>query len=223
MSRKENPLVNLTIRKRLQLPVYKNETSRSFKIALYLDKNNNGWPDEGEDWVTQARVLVNNDLLLSNGKGELVFRNTDDKEFIIDFSQVSGLEGWMPKQGFRQVFRPGKDQKVYFIPFTRSHVINGSLVLLRDEQSTLTMQLDGIRFTAVASDGAVYNTLTNSNGDYSFNLPAGNYIISVNQAVFDDAFRVAEVSKAADLVNNQQLHLQFEIRQKKRVMNVKKE
>ncbi|HEX6428121.1 MAG TPA: carboxypeptidase-like regulatory domain-containing protein [Niastella sp.] len=223
MSRKEDPLVNLTIRKRLQLPVYKNETSRSFKIVLYLDKNNNGWPDEASAWVTQARVLVNNDLLLSNPKGELIFKNTDDKEFIIDLSQIAGLEGWMPRQGFRQVFRPGKDQKVCFIPFTPSNVISGHLVLLRDEQSSLTMQLDGIRITAVASDGAVFNTLTNSNGEYSFNLPAGNYIIHVNQAVFDDNFRVTEASKTADLVNNQHLHLQFEIRQKKRVMHVTKE
>jgi hypothetical protein len=223
MSRKEDPLVNLTIRKRLQLPVYKNEASRSFKIVLFIDKDNNGWANEGEECITNARVIVNNDQLLSNSKGEIIFRNTDDKEFIIDFSQIAGLEGWMPKQGFRQVLRPAKDQKVYFFPFTRSHIISGKLVLLRDEQSSLTMPLDGIRIMAVAPDGAIYNTLTNSDGEYFFNLPAGNYIISVNQAVFDDNFRVAEPSKAADLVNNQRLHMQFEIRQKKRVMNVRKE
>ncbi|OQP59213.1 hypothetical protein A3860_38180 [Niastella vici] len=223
VSRKEDPFVNLTIRKRLQLPVIKNETSRSFRTILFLDKNNNGWPDEGEERVTQARVLVNDDLLQSNNKGELAFTNTDDKEFIIDFSQVAGLQGWMPKQGFRQVFRPDKVQKLYYIPFTRSNVISGNLLLLRDEQSSQTMQLDGIRVTAVTSNGAVFNTLTNSNGEYSFNLPAGNYIVSVNQAIFDDNFRVAEASKAADLINNQQLHLQFEIRQKKRTMNIRRE
>jgi len=223
ISRKEDPFVNLTIRKRLQLPFIKNETSRSFKTILFLDKNNNGWPDEGEERITQARVLVNGDLLQSNNKGELAFTNTDDKEFIIDFSQVAGLQGWMPKQGFRQVFRPGKAQKLYYIAFTRSNVISGNLVLLRDEQSSQTMQLDGIRITAVAADGAVYNTLTNSNGEYSFNLPGGNYIVSVNQAVFDNNFRVAEPSKAADLINNQQLRLYFEIRQKKRVMNIRRE
>gem|GEM_PF-4794060 len=223
LSRREDPLLNLTIRKRLQLPVYKNEASRSFKLVLFVDKNNNGWPDEGEEWVTNARVVVNGNLLLSNNKGELVFKNTDDKEFIIDFSQITALEGWMPKQGFRQVFRPGKDQKVYFFPFTRSNVLSGNLKLLRDEQSTLTMPLDGIRIMAVASGGEVYNTLTNNEGEFTFNLPAGNYIININQAVFDDNFRITEASKTADLVNNQHLHLQFEIRQKKRVMNIRKE
>lgn len=223
VSQKENPLINLTIRKRLQLPVYKNETARNFKMVLFLDKNNNGWPDADEERVTNARVLVNNDLLQSNSKGELVFKNTDDKEYVLDFSQIAALEGWMPKQGFRQVFKPGRDQQLYFFPFTRSNVISGSLLLLRDAQSSLTMALDGIRITAAASDGAIYNTLTNTNGEFSFNLPAGNYIISVNQAVFDDNFRIAEVSKAADLVNNQRLHLQFEIRQKKRAMNITRE
>lgn len=223
LSRKEAPFVNLTIRKRLQLPVIKNETARSFRILLYLDKNNNNRPDENEAWVTNARVLVNTELLQTNGKGELSFTNTDDKEFIIDLSQIAGLDGWMPKQGFRQVLRPDKDQKVYFFPFTRSRVITGQLKLLRDEQSAQTMPLDGIRIIAVASDGSTYNTLTNTNGEYAFNLPAGNYIISVNQAVFDDNFKVTEASKPADLVNNDRLHLQFEIRQKKRVMNVRRE
>ena len=54
-------------------------------------------------------------------------------------------------------------------------------------------------------------------------LPAGNYIVNVNQAVFDDKFRMAEPSKPADLINNHHLKLQFEIRQKTRLMNVRKE
>jgi hypothetical protein len=85
------------------------------------------------------------------------------------------------------------------------------------------MQLDGIRITAIASNGVVYNTLTNDNGEYSFNLPAGNYIVNVNQAVFDDKFRMSEPSKPADLINNHHLKLQFEIRQKTRLINIKRE
>jgi hypothetical protein len=223
VSRKESPVINLTIRKRLQLPVFKNETSRSFRIVLYLDENNNGYPDESELRVKNARVLINTDLLLTNSGGEINCKNTDDKEFIVDFSQISGLEGWMPKLGFRQVVSAEKNQNVYFFPFTRSNIISGKLVLFRDEQSSLTMQLDGIRITAIASNGVVYNTLTNDNGEYSFNLPAGNYIVNVNQAVCDDKFRMAEPSKPADLINNHHLKLQFEIRQKTRLINIKRE
>lgn len=223
ITRKESPVINLTIRKKLQLPVFKNETSRSFKLVLYLDENNNGFPDESEPRVKNARVLINADLLLSNSNGEIICKNTDDKEFMVDFSQISGLEGWMPKLGFRQVLSAGKDQNVYFFPFTRSNIITGKLVLFRDEQSSLTMQLEGIRVTAIALNGVVYHTLTNENGEYSFNLPAGNYIVNVNQAVFDDKFRMTEPSKTADLINNHHLNLQFEIRQKTRLMNVRKE
>lgn len=223
VSRKEGPVINLTIRKKLQLPVFKNESSRSFRIVLYLDENNNGYPDENEPRVKNARVLINTNLLLSNCNGEIICKNTDDKEFIIDFSQISGLEGWMPKLGFRQVLSPEKNQNVFFIPFTRSNIISGNLVLFRDEQSSLTMQLDGIRVTAIASNGVVYHTLTNDHGEYSFNLPAGNYIVNVNQAVFDDKFRMIEPSKSADLINNHHLKLQFEIRQKTRLMNVRRE
>jgi hypothetical protein len=223
VSRKESPVINLIIRKKLQLPVFKNETSRSFRIVLYLDENNNGYPDVNEPRVKNARVLINTSMLLSNSDGEIICKNTDDKEFIVDFSQISGLEGWMPKLGFRQVLNPGKNQNVFFFTFTRSNIISGNLVLFRDEKSSLTMQLDGIRVTAIASNGVVYHTLTNANGEYSFNLPAGNYIVNVNQAVFDDKFRMTEPSKPADLINNHNLKLQFEIRQKTRLMNVRRE
>jgi hypothetical protein len=223
VTRKESPVVNLTIRKKLQLPVFKNETSRSFRLVLYLDENNNGFPDESELRVKNARVLLNTDLLLSNSNGEIICKNADDKEFTVDFSQISGLQGWMPKQGFRQVLSPSTTQQVYFFPFTRSNVITGKLVLFRDEQSSLTMQLEGIRITAIASNGVVYHTLTNENGEYAFNLPAGNYIVNVNKAVFDEKFRMTEPSKPADLINNHHLKLQFEIRQKARLINVRKE
>jgi hypothetical protein len=223
VSKKEQPLINFTIRKRLQLPLYRNQSSRSFKIVLFIDKNNNNWPDEGEEFVSNARISVNNDLVMSNSKGEILFKNTDDNTFTIDFSQVSGLAGWMPKQGFRQTFKPNKDQKVYFIPFTRSNILNGNITLIHDEQSSVTMSLDGIRIIAVASTGEVYNTLTGKDGEFSFNLPAGNYIVSINQAVLNENFHIAEPSKSVDLINNDQLHVQFEIRQKKRVMNIRKE
>ena len=76
---------------------------------------------------------------------------------------------------------------------------------------------------AVNSTGETFNSLTNVNGEFFFNLPAGDYTITINQAVFDDNFRPVETTKLADLMNNDQLQLQFEIRQKKRQINLRKQ
>lgn len=62
-------------------------------------------------------------------------------------------------------------------------------MLIRDDKSYLTMDVEAIRLIAVSSTGEIYNTLTNA---------------------------------AGDLINNDQLQLQFEIRQKKRQLNLHK-
>jgi Ubp3 associated protein Bre5. len=221
--KKEDPLVNLVIRKKLQMPVYRNNKLRTFKMVLFLDKNNNHQPDAGEERVANVHLLINNELVTTNEKGEVECRNTDEPAFTVDFSKVAFIKGWMPQQGFLQVFKPGKDQKIIPVPFTPGRVLNGKLLLVRDEQSSTTMPLNSIRVTAVGANGEVYNTLTNAQGAFYFNLPAGNYIISINQAVFNDNFRPDEISKTADLLSNTELPLQFVIKQKKRVMNIRRE
>ena len=215
------PYINLTIRQRLQMPVARNKKSKNFRFVLFQDSNNNGIFDKGEEPVRQARTGVDNDLVLSNDRGEIDFRNTDKTSFILDFSQISTLRGWIPKLGYRQPFTPG-NQKINYIPFLPGKVLTGRLSLTRDEKSNLTMQLDGIRITAVSADGKTYATLTNAEGEFFFNLPAAEYTVTLNAEAFDETFRPAETSKSVDLVHNNLLNIQFDIRQKKRQINVHK-
>ena len=216
-----DPYVNVTIRQKLQMPVARNRKSKNFKFILFQDSNNNDIPDKGEEVIRQARTGIDNEMVLSNERGEINFRNTDKTSFVLDFSQISTLRGWIPKLGYRQTFTPG-NQKYQYIPFLPAKVLTGKLVLIRDEKSNVAMQLDGIRITAISADGKTYATLTTMEGEFFFNLPAGDYTVTINQEVFDENFRPAETSKSADLVNNNLLHLQFDIRQKKRQINVHK-
>jgi hypothetical protein len=117
---------------------------------------------------------------------------------------------------------PGTES-TYYIPFSKSKVVSGNLLLIKDEKSSLSMDLEAIRMIAVDSSGETFYTLTNAEGEFFFNLPAGNYTISINQAVFDENFRPVELTKLADLINNEHLQLQFEIRQKKRQLNIHKQ
>ncbi len=216
-----NPYINFTIRQKLQLPVARNKKSKSFKFILFQDSNNNNVYDKGEEVIRQARTGVDNDVVMSNERGEIDFRNTDKTSFVLDFSQISSLRGWIPKLGYRQTFAPG-NQKVNYIPFLPSKVLTGKLALIRDEKSSLTMQLDGIRITAVSADGKTYTTLTTAEGEFFFNLPAGEYTVTINQDAFDENFHPADINKSADLVNNNILNVQFDIRQKKRQINIHK-
>ena len=218
---KGNPYINFTIRQKLQMPVARNRKSKNFRFVLFQDSNNNNVLDKGEEVIQQARTGVDNDVVMSNERGEIDFRNTDKTSFVLDFSQISSLRGWIPKLGYRQTFTPG-NQRYNYIPFLPSKVLTGKLSLIRDEKSSLVMQLDGIRITAASADGKSYATLTSTEGEFFFNLPAGNYTITINQEAFDENFRPSETSKSVDLVNNNLLNVQFDIRQKKRQINIHK-
>jgi hypothetical protein len=204
------------------MPVLLNKNSANLNIKLYLDKNTDGKFNEGDEPVSNAQVIAADAMVMTNDQGVIVFRNIDRKIIHLDLSHISHLKGWIPKAGYNQLLTPGTEPIAY-IPFSRSKVISGNLLLIRDEKSSLSMDLEAIRMIAVDSSGETFYTLTNAEGEFFFNLPAGNYTISINQAVFDENFRPVELTKLADLINNEQLQLQFEIRQKKRQLNIRKQ
>jgi hypothetical protein len=113
------------------------------------------------------------------------------------------------------------NEKKVFIPFRESRGIRGSLKMIADEKSNRRMSLSNIRVTATDQKGVVFHTLTDANNEFSFDLPAGIYMVMINNGVFDEEFRPAEISKQVDLINNNILEIQFEIRQRKRQINIK--
>lgn len=221
MKGSQAPMINLSVRKTLQAPVGRNSRSKRFMVILFLDKNGNNRPDPDEDRLVNANVLVNNEWVVSNGRGEIECRNTDKDEFVFDFSRVSGVRGWMPLGGYRQVLRPG-NEKLFLLPFVPGKVLTGRLFLTRDPNSSLTLPLEGLRVTAVGPKGEEYSTLTNADGAFFFNLSPGNYILTVAQTP-DPNFRLVEASRQADLMHNDQLDLQFEIKQTNRQIHIRKE
>lgn len=219
---RQDPFVNLVIRKKIKMPVLLNKNSVSLNIKLFLDKNANGKFDGTDEPVENAQVVASEALVMTNSEGVITFRNIERKPIQLDLSHISHLKGWIPKAGYNQWVAPGSET-MYYIPFSKSKVATGKLFLLRDDKSSLTMDLEAIRMIAVSGTGEVFNALTNKAGEYFFNLPAGDYTISINQAVFDENFRPVELTKLVDLMNNDEAHLQFEIRQKKRQLNIRKQ
>jgi len=220
---KEQPLFNLSIRKRLDAPVIRNRQARNFTIRLFLDKNNNGLLEEGEETINQAQVTLNNNLVITNERGAIIVSNAGEEVFVLDCSAAGIAQGWIPQQGYRQRLHVPAGQKLVLIPFIRSKTVAGKVVIIRDPNSTSNTPLSGIRVTAQSVRGESFYTLTDENGAFYFSLPTGTYTISVNRAALDASFVMVEGSKTADLENNESLNLQFEIRQNKRQINIRRE
>lgn len=217
-----SPLIHFTLRKRLHMPVVRNKESNNFKLVLFKDRNGNNVFDEGDEVIPQANVIANKTWLMTDANGLIDFKNVSKEAISLDLSKITNLKGWMPTHGFIQTIMPDKNTKKVWIPFKESRVITGRMVLMADDNSSITMELSNIRITAADQKGNQYNTLTDADGAFNLSLPAGEYIVSVNPQAFDENFKPVEFSKAADLNLNHAIDLTFEIIQKKRQINIKK-
>jgi hypothetical protein len=112
-----------------------------------------------------------------------------------------------------------------FIPLNRGVRINGSVLVDRDKYSESTGELDlsRIRVTAMDSTGKTYSVLTERNGNFLLNLPAGQYVISINESALGKDFVFTQSKYNLDLSTSfENLSLTFNAVEKKRKMEIKK-
>ncbi len=211
-----NPYISLSVRKQLvaPLPIQK---YHQLKIILFKDKNCNGIFDSGEERIAGQTVRLNGNLFESNQDGEIYYKNIDNGNYKLEFS--SSVKKWSPTAGqIQNVTVAGNT--IVRVPFCRSRLLQGSLVAVKDSLSTNNFNPANIRVKAIGSNNDVYTTLTNEKGEFFFNLPADNYTVILNEGAFDEKFRPSQFSQIANLNDNQDKNLQFNVVERKRVMNI---
>lgn len=216
------PFINASIRVRLHTPFVFIRKFYNMKLVLFKDVNSNGKLDEGEELIKGQSVAINDNVLVSGQDGSIAYRNISKGTYKVDFGLTSKMKGWIPAQGMIQNFALSGNANIY-IPYKLSRILQGKLNLVVDSNSNITFNLANIRVEATSSDSTGnYSTLTDENGEFYFNLPAGNYDVKLSDAAFDENFRPTIHSQPADLVNNNTKTVYFEIKQRKRTINIKK-
>lgn len=217
-----NSFINLIVRKQLNVPVVKKKSYKNFRIILFKDANGDGTRSDSELFISNAQIMLENRLLQTNTNGEIEIVNYAGNFLNLDLSTINNLVGWVPSGGIKQKW-PISGSKVIYIPFKKARLITGKLVLDKDEKSTVSFDLASIRITATGRDGTIYSTLTNSDGNFYLNVVEDEYIVGINQNVFDETFKITDPVKNADLVNNRRVDIVFVVRQKRREIIIKKE
>jgi hypothetical protein len=212
---------NLFVRKMFNMPYAPIKGMHNVQLVFYKDAESNNIKDKTDEVVANVRIYVNNTLVETNKQGELQIKNFNKPFIQMDLSTISNLRGWIPVQGFKQKI-PIINNRTIFIPFKKGKVISGKLVVDKDEKSDLNLLVEGIRITATGKDGTTFSTLTNVDGEYYLNLPADQYILTINQNAIDDKFKAQDPVKNIDLINNDELKSDFLIKQKRRQINIKK-
>lgn len=218
---KQRSFLNLTLRKQLNVPVFKNRKIRSGNFIFFKDINNNGRYDSGDQLLSDMQLFANKSMLLTDKNGSIQISNTDDEILNVDFTASNNTQGWIPFNGLKQSFTLTSKNNTQYVAFKKGKLLKGSIILVKDANSGMDFSVANIRVTAESADGVKFTSITNEKGEFYFNVISGNYIVSLPQ-IFDDAFRPTEFAKTADLTLNETVNVIFEVRQKKRTVNIKK-
>jgi len=213
--------INAAFRMRIKAPFIAVRKYYNLTLVLFKDLNSNGVRDKDEEPVAGQTLSLNGDLFVSDASGQVIYKNTEKGTYKADFGYSSKLKGWMPNDGSIQYFELSGNRTIP-IPYKVSRVLSGKLIVAIDSLSNTGFNPHNIKVTATGQKGEVYSTLTDENGEFYFNLPSGNYVVSLSDAAFGDQFKPVQFSQPADLINNNNKTLYFEIKQKKRQINIKK-
>ncbi|HEY0899276.1 MAG TPA: hypothetical protein VGD90_08070 [Sphingobacteriaceae bacterium] len=213
--------MNLSIRKNLSIPLLGLRKFMDLKVVLFKDHNNNGIFDQGDSPIPDASLKIGGQNFTSSVSGEAVYKNISAGEYILELKQDDNVKGWIAKNGFRQTVKLDRSQ-TWYIPFKESRFLSGRINVVKDDYSKLTFNVASIRITALNSKGEIFSTLTNGNGEFFMNLPGDTYLLQINNNVFTEEFRVLEGSFNIDLSNENREDIVFEVREKKRQMNIRR-
>ncbi len=216
------PYVTATVRCRITTAFPLIKKYHTVKIFLFKDVNNDGIWEQYEDPIVGQTISINGNLFVSDENGMITYKNVEDGIYKADMGYNSKVKGWTPSAGNIQKIEIDGDNAMEHIAFRKSRVLDGSLKVIIDSNSGLKFSPGSIKVTVTTSGSETYTTLTDEDGNFSFNLPEGNYTVSISPASFDEYFRPTEFSKNVDLTNNTSKKVFFEIRQKRRQINIKK-
>jgi hypothetical protein len=113
-------------------------------------------------------------------------------------------------------------QKV-MIPFSKSCVITGCVRIELDAYSTQIIEPDHILVKATDSTGKEFSALTNAEGEYFINVPAGVYTVSLNPAAFTGSIRPVVLHQSVDLRIIQEATANFVLQEKRRSLRLLKQ
>lgn len=214
--------VSMSIRKSFHVPLLGIRRFVTMKLQLFKDMNTNGIYDLGDELIPDAAINIASQQLMTNKKGEIAYKNIPRGSYTVDLSQVNTIKGWRPANGFRQTFEL-RQNETFYIPFRQSQYLSGKLNVQKDPHSNQVFRPGNIRIMISNSRGESFSTLTTENGEFFMNLPQDTYKVRINTDLFEENFRLLEDTFNADLLHKNSEHVVFELRERKRQINIRKQ
>lgn len=204
----------LAISKQLHVPVLFNKKYHTLKLVLYNDVNNNQSMDADEMPVENVKMTINNMPFISNGDGEIKYKNIEKGDYHIHVQ--TNNENLVPINGINQIITV--DNNITFtMPFKKGKEITGTVRIISDTFSTSKLSPDQIKITAVDSVGIRFSTLTDKQGNFKLSVPAGVYNVRISQSFLENSdYKAQQSGFKLDLMNKEKENVVFVLKQKAR-------
>ncbi|WP_460675315.1 hypothetical protein [Larkinella ripae] len=153
----------LSLKKRAQL-----------RLSFFEDVNANGSKDPGESWIDSLLVTVNENTLLTNSKGTILYRNLPPGAYTVSAVNISAVGDPVQYRDKITVVRSVNRQ----VPLQRTFRISGQL---RCQTNVYTQACQFSRFTleVLRDQRPVTTTTPQPDGGFAFHLAPGSYTLLV--------------------------------------------
>jgi hypothetical protein len=218
----QNTFIGFGVRKEFGVPVpFVKKKNFDVEFSAFYDLNGNGQKDRNEQPIENVVIILGNDEVITNADGEASMQNYPKGLTTIFARNLDVNESWFANIPDSVMVMKSR---TVMIPFVRGVKIKGKVGIDRESirvDANSPFDLSRIKITANGANGSkTFNALTDFEGNFEFYLPYGKYIITMDEKVLGDKFKLAknnyeiEVNKSVD-----GMMLSYLIVEKKRKIN----
>lgn len=199
----QNFTLGVTVRKEFGIPIpFIKKMAASVNFISFYDINGNGIKDKEEPSIENVVVRLGGKEVLTNNKGEAYIKNIPIQTYSLFVKSLDDLTGWFPNtEDSIQIIA----NAVHYIPFVRGVKVYGDVVLDRQQISIVdtSKKFDLSRIKITATNGQTFNTLTDMKGKFEFYMPNGDYIITMDESILGNNYKLTRNNIPIVLKNTQ--------------------
>lgn len=211
---------SVSLKKGFHLPIPFKRKYHDLRVKAFLDANNNGALDAGEQPISNLRIQLNNSMMVTDATGIANLLHADTGLYRVQILDHGSLKGVEPQAGYTSYTRLTRSS-VLLVPFSTSKVIYGYVSIQKDSLSQTNFVLSNIRITVTSlATGKVYTTLTADNGEYFLNLPAGRYRVSLNPLAISPDLVPVQLEYEVNMEAVTSKEINFLLREKRRQVHL---
>ena len=193
--------VGASVRKEFGVPIpFVKNNSASIEFVAFYDINGNRIKDGDEPAIENVVMRLGTKEVMSQYDGTASIKNIPIGTYPLMVFSLEELKGWFPNTDDSiLVF----NNSTVYIPFARGIKVYGDVVLDRQKIAVAdtSKPFDLSRIKITASNGKVFNTLTDINGRFEFYMPNGDYTITMDENILGNRYKLSRNNIPLQLKN----------------------